>query len=153
MVSTGSQTSHVVQKRKNVKRNDEKVINAVAEFKKSFLKASEGSTTGGIKIEDYNKFSMEKKMAKMDEITNGANGTMYKLYLAGKVWLDAHEEGKKLGDKLNEAHRFDKKHCCQTAVAMKNNFNKTEEKAYNAYKHNIHEKFKLCTIFVFFIGF
>ena len=76
----------------------------------------------------------------MSNITKAANGTTYTLYLAGLAWFDAHEEGKKLGDKLNEARRFDKKNSRQTAVTMKNNFNKTEEKAYDAYKYNKQEK-------------
>ena len=154
-VKTNGATAHTAATTttKTTISNDEKVVIALDEFKKSFAQSSEVSPTGGITLEDYDKLRIKEKMSKFSKITKAANGTTYTLYLAGKVWLDAHKEGKKLGDKLNEARRFDKKHKRQTAVTMKNNFNKTEEKAYNAYKHNKHEKFKLCTIFVFFIGF
>ncbi len=79
-------------------------------------------------------------MKKFNEITNAANGTTYTLYLAGLAWLDAHTEGKILGDKISEARRFDKKNDSQTAVTIKNNFSLIEEEAYNAYKYNKQEK-------------
>ena len=44
-------------------------------------------------------------MSKFSKNTKAANGTTYTLYLAGLVWFDAHEEGKKLGDKISEARR------------------------------------------------
>ncbi len=141
-VKTNGATAHTAATTttKTTISNDEKVVIALDEFKKSFAQSSEVSPTGGITLEDYDKLSIKEKMSKFSKITKAANGTTYTLYLAGLAWFIAHREGKKLGDKLNEARRFDKKHKRQTAVTMKNNFNKIEEEAYNAYKYNKQEK-------------
>ena len=99
-----------------------------------------------------------EKVNKAGDLVKIVEGTITKMYIAGKCADYAHKEGKKLQNKINKAAREDKVSKTETAKEIVKNFNEVEKKAYAFYLntntkkydyksfYNIVESFKDLTI-------